>query len=159
MKPKPFKFESYNGNDNFVRDISTGLIWHRCQNRTLYADTDRSNVVYHSNYLRYFELGRATLMRDSNYPYFEIEESGYIYPIIDLSIQFYRPLFYDDLMYIYTRPNELERVKLKFDYLITYAETGEISCIGYTQHCALNKSRIPVAVDSNTVDLWKNFPK
>ena len=52
--------------------------------RTLYADTDRSTVVYHANYLRYFEFGRASLMRDAAYPYREIEESGYVYPIIDL---------------------------------------------------------------------------
>jgi acyl-CoA thioester hydrolase len=50
--------------------------------RTLYADTDRSQVVYHANYLRYFEFGRASLMRDAAYPYREIEESGYVYPII-----------------------------------------------------------------------------
>ena len=97
------------------------------QTRILYADTDRSAVVYHANYLRYFEFGRASLMRDAAYPYKEIEESGYVYPIIDLGIQFYEPLYYDDPMWIHTRPAELERVKLRFDYVITHAETGESS--------------------------------
>jgi acyl-CoA thioester hydrolase len=158
MKPKPFTVETYNGDPRYVREQSTGYIWHRCQHRTLYADTDRSSVVYHSNYLRYFELGRASLMRDNLYPYFEIEKSGYIYPIIDIGIKYYRPLRYDDLMWIYTRPDKIERVKLQFEYIITHAETNDIVCIGYTKHCASNTSGIPVAIDLKTVELWKNFP-
>ena len=158
MKPKAFRSEHFRDDGRYCRDTATGLIWHRCGNRTLYADTDRSSVVYHANYLRYFELGRATLMRDAAYPYKEIEESGYVYPIIDMGIQFYYPLYYDDPMWIYTRPAELERVRLRFDYIITHAETGAEVCRGFTRHCALNARGIPVAIDPKTVQLWKAFP-
>jgi len=158
MKPKAFDPEIYQGDQRYIRDRTSGIVWHRCTHRTLYADTDRSEVVYHANYLRYFELGRASLMRDVAYPYKEIELSGFVYPIIDLGIQFYKSLLYDDSMWIHTRPTELERVKLKFDYLITNAETGDIVCTGHTRHCALNLSGRPVAVDEKTVHLWKTFP-
>jgi acyl-CoA thioester hydrolase len=158
MKPNAFRPETYRDDGPYCRDTATGFIWHRCRNRTLYADTDRSTVVYHANYLRYFELGRASLMRDASYPYKEIEESGYVYPIIDMGIQFYHPLYYDDPMWIYTRPAELERVRLRFDYLITHAETGIEVCRGFTRHCALNTKGIPVAIDPKTVHLWKDFP-
>ncbi len=158
MRPKAFIPEPIAGDGRYVRDRNTGLAWHRCSHRTLYADTDRSEVVYHANYLRYFELGRASLMRDAAYPYREIEESGFVYPIIDLGIRFFRSLYYDDSMWVHTRPAELERVKLKFDYLITNADTGEIVCTGHTRHCALNLAGIPVAVDEKTVHLWKTFP-
>jgi acyl-CoA thioester hydrolase len=159
LKPKPFKPESFNSDERYVRDQTTGLVWHRCQNRTLYADTDRSSVVYHSNYLRYFEFGRATLMRDAAYPYREVEEDGYVYPIIETGIQFYQPLYYDDPMWIHTRPAELERVRLRFDYVITHAETQQLICKGFTRHCALNAAGRPVSVDPKSVHLWKNFPK
>jgi acyl-CoA thioester hydrolase len=158
MKPKTFRPEHFRDDRRYCRDTATGLIWHRCGNRTLYADTDRSSVVYHANYLRYFELGRASLMRDAAYPYKEVEESGYVYPIIDMGIQFHHPLYYDDPMWIYTRPAELERVRLRFDYLITHAETGTEVCRGFTRHCALNAKGIPVAIDPKTVHLWKAFP-
>ena len=97
-------------------------------------------------------------MRDAAYPYKEIEESGYVYPIIDLGIQFYEPLHYDDPIRIHTRPAELERVKLRFDYIITHGETGADVCKGFTKHCALNARGRPVAVDPKTVQLWKTFP-
>jgi acyl-CoA thioester hydrolase len=158
MKPKPFVPEIYKNDDKYVRDQTTGLIWHRTVHRTLYADTDRSQVVYHSNYLRYFEFGRTSLMRDVAYPYREIEESGYVYPIIDLGITFYQSLYYDDLMFIHTRPVNLERVRLQFDYVITHAEKGHIICVGYTKHCAANLAGMPVAVDPKTVRLWQTFP-
>jgi acyl-CoA thioester hydrolase len=158
MKPKPFRPEILSGGVPYCRDAVTGLAWHRCSMRTLYADTDRSTIVYHANYLKYFEFGRTSLMRDAAYSYREIEESGYIYPIIDLGIQFHQPLHYDDPMWIYTRPAELQRVRLQFDYIITNAETGADVCRGFTRHCALNGRGIPVAVDPKTVQLWKAFP-
>ena len=110
MKPKPFKPEITDENTPYVKDQTTGLLWHRTSHRTLYADTDRSQVVYHANYLRFFEQGRAALMRDIAYPYREIEESGFVYPIIETKLNYFAPLFYDDLMWIHTRPAGLERV-------------------------------------------------
>jgi len=159
MRPKPFKPEKCYEEDHFVRDTTSGIVWHKCEKRTLYADTDRSEVVYHANYLRYFEFGRASLMRDVAYPYREIEDSGFVYPIIELGINFHKPLYYDDLMNVHTRPTDIDRVRLQFEYLITLGSTNEIVCMGFTRHCALNKSGIPVAVDPKTVHLWETFPK
>ncbi len=159
MKPKLFIPETLNGNERYVRDKTDGRIWHRCRKRTLYADTDRSQVVYHANYLHYFEFGRASLMRDAAYPYREIEESGYVYPIIEIGVRYFNPLYYDDPMWIHTRPSELERVRLQFDYVVTHAETKAIVCKGFTRHCATNTSGKPTGVDEKTALLWKNFPK
>jgi acyl-CoA thioester hydrolase len=159
VRPKPFVVELFEGDPRFIREKGEGNVWHRCDLRTLYVDTDRSQVVYHSNYLRYFEYGRATLMRDVAYTYREIEESGFVYPIIKIDIDYYQPLYYDETMYIHTRPSTLERVRLQFDYVITHAETGNIVCKGFTRHCAVNASGTPVEVDKKTVHIWEIFPK
>jgi len=86
MRPKPFVPVALDSGKPYVRDETEGLVWHCCRLRTLYADTDRSQVVYHANFLRYFEFGRASLMRETAYSYKEIEESGYIYPIIQIEV-------------------------------------------------------------------------
>ena len=101
MRPKPFVPEDLDGDPRYIREHTQGLAWHQCVYRTLYADTDRSGVVYHANYLRYFEVGRTSLMRDAAYPYREIEESGFVYPIIQVGIDYFSPLRYDDPMVIY----------------------------------------------------------
>ncbi len=159
VRPKPFITEPYDHDARFVRDRHTGIVWHRCDLRTLYVDTDRSRVVYHANYLRYFEYGRASLMREVAYPYREIEDSGFLYPIIKVDVDYFRPLHYDEKMHIHTRPSTLERVRLQFDYVITHADSGDIVCRGFTRHCAVNASSIPVAVDPKTVRIWDVFPK
>lgn len=162
MRPKPFMPERLADGTPYVRDTTDGRVWHFCGNRTLYADTDRSQVVYHANYLKYFEMGRAELMRTAAYPYREIEESGYVYPIIQVGVSYFSPLAYDDPMIIYTRPGALERVKLQFDYVITHDGTGkagEIVCKGFTRHCATNAGGMPVGIDRKTISLWENFPE
>ena len=157
MRPKPF-IPEFLDTPCYVRDTNSGTIWHRAELRTLYVDTDRSQAVYHANYLKYFEFGRASLMREADYPYKKIEESGYVYPIIKTELNYYSPLFYDDLIYIHTRPAKIEMVKVQFDYVITKAESGEISSTGYTRHCAVNGNGLPVEIDEKTINLWKNFP-
>jgi acyl-CoA thioester hydrolase len=159
MKPKPFVPERWNGQMNYVRDTSGGHVWHRCETRVLYADTDRSQVVYHGNYLRYFEFGRATLMRDAGYPYKAVEANGFVYPIIAIGLKYYSPLHYDDPIWVNTRPADLERVRLSFDYVITHRETGVLICTGETRHCATNTAGVPVGIDDQTLHLWKTFPR
>ena len=159
MKPRPFLPETLDGRRSYVRDRSGGRVWHRCATRVLYADTDRSQVVYHGNYLRYFEFGRASLMRDAGYPYKEVEASGFIYPIIEIGLKYVSPLRYDDPIWINTRPDGLERVRLSFDYVITHQETGELICTGSTRHCATNTAGVPVGIDEQTLHLWKTFPR
>ncbi|MFH2005524.1 MAG: thioesterase family protein [bacterium] len=158
MRPKPFIPEAQ-ADQRYARDQTTGLMYHRVHHRVLYADTDRSGVVYHANYFRYFELGRASFMRDVGFPYAEVEASGIIYPIVELGLKYYRPLVYDDAMWVHTRPADLERVRVKFDYVITHIDSGELVCRGFTQHCAANERGVPVAVDPITVNAWKNFPE
>jgi acyl-CoA thioester hydrolase len=159
VKPKPFQPETDTGDTRYVKDLTDGHFWHRCAHRILYADTDRSQVVYHANYLRYFEQGRASLMRDTGYPYREVEKSGFIYPIIAMGVNYFTPLYYDDPIYVHTRPAEMERVRLRFEYVITHRETGEVICNGFTRHCATNTAGTPVGIDEKTIQLWKNFPR
>ena len=158
MRPKPFLPEPLPDDPRFVRDRTSGLVWHRVESRVLYADTDRSGVVYHSNYLRYFELGRCSYMRDVGYPYAVVEDSGHVYPIVELGLKFFRPLTYDCPMWVLSRPADRDRIRVRFDYVITHAETGELVCQGFTLHCAMNRRGRPVAVDPITVNAWRSFP-
>ena len=50
----------------------------------LYADTDMMGVIYHANYLKWFELGRTQLIVDLGYNYLAMEEMGYYAPVYDV---------------------------------------------------------------------------
>jgi acyl-CoA thioester hydrolase len=158
MRPQPFQPQLLDETRPYVRDTTDGRVWHRCTTRVLYADTDRSQVVYHGNYLRYFEYGRASLMRAAGYPYRAVEADGFIYPIIAIGLEYFQPLHYDDPIWVNTRPGVKERVRLRFDYIITHRESGAIICKGFTRHCATNAKGVPVGIDESTQRLWQQFP-
>ena len=82
--------------DDFIIEDETDLKWHRTDFRVLYADTDKAGPVYHANYLKYFEIGRAGLIRSSSRSYREIESLGYFHPIVDMRVQFESYAEYDD---------------------------------------------------------------
>ena len=50
----------------------------------LYADTDMMGVMYHANYLKWFELGRTQLIEDLGFSYVGMEEKGYFAPVYDV---------------------------------------------------------------------------
>lgn len=52
----------------------------------LYADTDMMGVIYHANYLKYFELGRSGLIEDLGYSYVDMENAGYFAPVYDIKL-------------------------------------------------------------------------
>jgi acyl-CoA thioester hydrolase len=142
----------------YVRDSIAGLVWHRVPYRVLFADTDRTGAVYHANYFRFFELGRASLLRDSGFPLRQLESEGYGYPISQVGLDFFRPVDYDDPILVHTRFRDLHGVRVDFDYLITHADSGMVLCKGFTRHCAVNRKGRPVAVDTVTVGIYQRFP-
>jgi acyl-CoA thioester hydrolase len=158
MRAPDFQPTAYDHDERYVRDNVGGLVWHRVLARVLFADTDRTGAVYHANYFRFFELGRSTLLRDAGFPLRQVEANGFVYPIFQVGLDFFRPMDYDDPIRIHTRFRDLHGVKVEFDYIITHAEAKHVLCRGFTRHCATNRKGRPVAVDPTTVDIFKRFP-
>ena len=111
-----------------------------------------------SSEFRFFELGRSTLLRDAGFPLREVEKNGYVYPIFQVGLDYFRPMQHDDPIWVNTRFRGLDRVRVDFDYIITHAETQQVLCRGFTRHCATNLKGRPVAVDAITVGIHNHFP-
>src|SRR5688572_24354760 len=71
-----------------------------------YAETDMMGIVYHGNYLPWFEVGRTTLLKECGLPYKELEAQGYHLPVIELAVKYTRPALYDDTLTVITRLRE-----------------------------------------------------
>ncbi len=70
--------------------------------RIYYEDTDAGGVVYHANYLRYFERGRTEYLRSRGVSVSELAAQGYIFPVIRLEIEYRAPAVHDDLVRVTT---------------------------------------------------------
>lgn len=77
------------------------------QIRVRYADTDQMNMVYHGNYVQYFEVGRTESIRHLGFTYKDMEAMGVIMPVVEWHAKFIRPAHYDDLLTIKTILKEL----------------------------------------------------
>src|SRR5699024_3161853 len=67
-----------------------------------YAETDRMGVVYHANYLIWFEIGRTKLIEQLGLQYAEMEKDNIISPVIDVKVQYKKPARYGDTVTILT---------------------------------------------------------
>jgi acyl-CoA thioester hydrolase len=143
--------------DDFLIEKGTGLRWHRERLRVLYADTDRSSVVYHANYLKYFEIGRAGLIRSSGRSYKEIEKLGLFHPIVDLRVQFEFHADYDDLLSVYARPRCIEPVRFSYDYVVRNDEIARVLVHGHTIHCCIDPEHRVLPVDPVTREIFADF--
>ena len=88
---------------------------HQIQVRVRYSETDQMSVVYHGNYIPYFEMGRVEWLRDKGISYKSLEENGIALPIVSMNINYKKPARYDDLLTVITKFKSQSSVKLDFD--------------------------------------------
>ena len=64
--------------------------------RVRYGDTDQMGVAYYANYLRWFEIGRAEMLRALGTSYREVEADGLSLPVVEARCRYHKPARYDD---------------------------------------------------------------
>lgn len=83
--------------------------------RVRYSETDQMGVVYHGNYLPYFEIGRVEWLRNKGISYKALEESHVMLPIASLTLNYKKPARYDDLLTVITKFKSYSGVKIEFE--------------------------------------------
>ncbi|KAF1722316.1 acyl-CoA thioesterase [Pseudoxanthomonas wuyuanensis] len=101
-----------------------------------FHDCDPMNVVWHGNYFRYLELARCKLLQRFDYDYPQMLESGYLWPVVDARIKYIRPLRFGQPLVVAVQLVEWEN-RLKFDYRIRDAETGQKLTAAHTIQVAV----------------------
>lgn len=119
--------------------------------RVRYYETDKMGVVHHSNYIRWFEIGRTELLRSLGSTYKEVEEAGLMLPVISLECAYLKPAHYDDLVEIKTKVSQYTGVKIAFSYQLTRGE--ELLATGLTTHCWTDQELKPIPLKKKWPEL------
>ena len=90
-----------------------------------FYDVDPLNVVWHGNYMRFFETARSVLLNHIDYNYQQMKQSGYIWPVVDYHVKYIKPLFLQKQYRIEAGLIEYEN-RLKIHYRIYDVETSEL---------------------------------
>ncbi|NBB80795.1 MAG: YbgC/FadM family acyl-CoA thioesterase [Verrucomicrobia bacterium] len=100
--------------------------------RVRYAETDRMDVVYHSNYLIWFEAARIQMLDEIGIPYREIEARGLFLPVLSVSATFKSPARFDDRLEVHLFMKRKPRARMHFDYEVL--RQGELLATGQSSH-------------------------
>jgi acyl-CoA thioester hydrolase len=129
--------------------------------RIYYEDTDSGGVVYHANYIKYFERARTEYFRSRGFLVAELAKNGFVFPVVRLEMDFKSPAFHDDLLSIITVPGRIggssitlkQKVVRQSDDKLLVEGLVSLACISP----ALKARRIPLEIRRMLeVELEKN---
>lgn len=118
--------------------------------RVIYADTDAMGIVYHTNYIRWFEIGRNELFRELGIVYKDLELLGFNLPLTQAYCHYHLPARYDDLVLLESEIDFIKRASIKFTHKIWDEDHAHLLTEGYTVHACTDRTgkiiRIPALI-------------
>jgi acyl-CoA thioester hydrolase len=114
--------------------------------RVRYAETDTMGVVYHSNFLVYFEIGRTDYFRNLGFTYKEMETADVFMPVTECFCKYILPARYDDELEIRTKFTTISRLRFKFTYEVVRTSDSRILAEGFTVHVPVNSAGNPCRI-------------
>lgn len=98
--------------------------------RSRYSETDKMGYVYYGHFLQYFEVARTEMVRSLGASYAELEENGFMLPVINAELEYKMPVFYDEEIAIQLEIFDIPVVRLDTFYKIISTKTGQVKTIG-----------------------------
>jgi acyl-CoA thioester hydrolase len=118
-----------------------------------YAETDTMGVVYYANYLVWFEVARADLLREAGWSYREMEADGYMLPVLEASCVYRQPARYDDEINVKTTGTLVSPVRVKFTYDVVRPVDDVRLAAGYTVHASIGRGGRPCRLPDRVCQL------
>lgn len=111
--------------------------------RVIYADTDAMGIVYHTNYIKWFEVGRNELMRQLGVIYTDLEKQGRNLPLTRVSCHYLLPARYDQVLLVETEIDYIKRASIKYNSKIWDEHKTNLLVEGSTVHaCTDSEGKI-----------------
>jgi acyl-CoA thioester hydrolase len=103
-----------------------------------YQETDQMGVVYHANYLVWFEIGRTAFFEALGFQYAAMEEQGVVSPVVDANVKFKYPVRYGQTAKVKTWVEDYDGLKVIYGYEI-FDGNGRTAVTGTTSHVCVKK--------------------
>ncbi|MFD1037880.1 acyl-CoA thioesterase [Virgibacillus byunsanensis] len=116
-----------------------------------YQETDQMGVVYHANYLIWFEIGRTKFIEHLGFNYNDMEKHHIVSPVVDAQISFKKPIRYGEKTSVETWLEQYDGVRTIYGYNILNQE-GDVAVSGTTKHVIVKKDSF------RPLSLRKKFP-
>ncbi|HIW34455.1 MAG TPA: acyl-CoA thioesterase [Candidatus Paenibacillus intestinavium] len=127
--------------------------WYTHPIRVRYQETDQMSVVFHANYVTWFEIGRTEWIRNMGYHYRDIEAKGLLLPVIDLAVKYVSPAKYDDMVIVCTRMEQCTPLRIAFESQVRKVTHDKFISAEYTNEVDLPGDLL---VNGGTKHVWVN---
>ena len=115
--------------------------WNETRVRVRYAETDQAGVVYHANYLVWFEVGRVELCRAYGFNYRDMEKEADAYlPVTECRVTYRQPARYDEELRVLARIVALRSRAISFAYEVRRVSDDALLATGETHHIVINSA-------------------
>lgn len=136
-------------------NLHTAALTDRTTVRVRFSEIDSMQIVWHGEYVRYFEDGRESFGKHYGLGYIDIYGEGYMVPIVDLNCQFKQPLSFGEEVIIETQYISCEAAKIQFEYVLYRATDNNIVATGSTTQVFLNKDKELELITPTFYQEWK----
>jgi len=126
--------------------------------RVNYSETDQMGVVYHANYLIWFDRARTELMRETGVTYKELEQQGVYLAVSEVRVRYRAAARYDDLVRVRCWVRELASRRVTFGYAVERAATAELLATGETALVSLTHQHTVTRIPDDVFELLKPVP-
>ena len=128
---------------------------HTVTARVRYGETDQMGVVYHANYLSFFEVARTELIRLRGVAYSALEEGGLRLMVTEAAMQYHSPGHYDDVLAITTRLAESGPARVRFDYEVRREGEEEVLVTGHTVLASIGEDGRPCRLPAELREIFE----
>ena len=104
-----------------------------------FSEVDAMGVVWHGNYLKFFEDGREAFGEKYGLSYLTIYNKGYVTPVVKTELQFKSPISFGEVIEVITRLVKVSAAKMIFTYRVHNLNTGKLSAVGMTEQVFLDR--------------------
>lgn len=122
-----------------------------------YYETDRMNVVSHTNYIRWMEEARVSFLNNIGMPYHKIEEAGFMLPVLEVKCKYRRSLTFGDSFCIYSHITEYNGFKMTISYEIYNKDTKALCASAQSYHCFTDENMKPTRISQKSPQLHDAF--
>jgi acyl-CoA thioester hydrolase len=124
--------------------------------RVRYAETDQMGVVYHTNHLIWFEVGRVELMRQMGFSYRDMErEDGLFIAVAEATCRYRAPVYYDEEIVVRTWLKKVRESVIIFSYELSRPPGGTLLAEGETTHIVTDAKMKVAALPDKYLNVFR----
>lgn len=122
-----------------------------------YSEIDKMGIVHHSNYPKWFEIGRRDFLHKAGIPNSSINSQGFYLPLSEIECKFKRPAKYGDEILVITGVIFLSCVKVMFEYKVLNKVSGKLLAMGKTVHAWTGRDIKPINIEKAAPQIFTSL--